>query len=153
MTEFKSHQLPIHHLRQKLMVSKNIFVIREFPSIGQVAKKTISICNNRTFGKMLLGFSSHLSCLSNWEVWQIQQIRWGINLPVSSKYRNLHVFKECTGAFICLCLTNYTGAFICLCLTKYTGEFIPLCLTNKLLKYLLLSIKFIYVILYQYNGN
>ena len=32
MTEFKSHQLPKQHLRQKLMVSKNIFVIREFPS-------------------------------------------------------------------------------------------------------------------------
>ena len=28
-----------------------------------------------------------------------------------------------------------------------------MCLTSKRLKYLLLSNKFIYVILYQYNGN
>ena len=34
-----------------------------------------------------------------------------------------------------------------------TGAFIFLCLTNKRLKYLLLSNKFIYVILYQYNDN
>ena len=53
------------------------------------------------------------------------RLHWGINLPVSNN-----------------------GAFICLYLTKYHGEFISLCLTNKLLKYLLLSIKFIYVILY-----
>ena len=33
------------------------------------------------------------------------------------------------------------------------GAFIFLCITNKRLKYLLLSNKFIYVILYQYNGN
>ena len=36
---------------------------------------------------------------------------------------------------------------------KYTGAFIFPCLTNKRLNYLLFCNKFIYVILYQYNGN
>ena len=59
-------------------------------------------------------------------------MQWGINLPVFNKIHwgiNLPVSD------------------------KYTGAFIFLCLTNKRLKYLLLCNKFIYVILYQYNGN
>ena len=55
-------------------------------------------------------------------------MHWGINLPVSYKIHwgiNLPVSNNNTSAFIFLCLTN------------------------KRLKYLLLSNKFIYVILYQ----
>ena len=70
---------------------------------------------------------------------------WSINLPLCNKLHwgiNLPVFNKYTGV-----LTSSP------CLAKYTGAFICLRLTNKRLKYLLLSNKSIYVILYQYYGN
>ena len=82
-------------------------------------------------------------------------MHWGIDLPVFNKIHggiNLPVFNKYTGALICLCHKIHWGINLPVS-NNNTNAFIFLCLTNKRLKYLLLSNKFIYIILYQYNGN
>ena len=80
----------------------------------------------------------------------------GINLPVFnkySKYAGVLICLRLKNTVICLCLTNTQGHINLPVSNNNTGAFIFLCLTDKRLKYLILSNKFIYVILYQYNGN